>query len=383
MRLLKYMVLVICLFGLFGLPLSLSNRSKTSKDYHILLLNSFHADFRQAEESIAGLKETLEESIPGISTHVIFMDTMRYSESIAWPLVYKALTVKYKNIKTPTFIVAMGNSALEFLLEYKNEFFPNVPIIFSCINFFDPAMIKGYEDHITGVTEDFSFRSTARIMLQLHPNLERVVVLYSETLTGRLLKIKMQKEIDNIFNAADIKVEHVINYTYDELKSLLIAMKKDEAIIYTGIQRDRNGNIFSNTEAEIVFLQNSIPNDVPLYSFWTIYDSIMVGGLLFDGRTNGIQVGKKLVNLIRGMDIKHSPVEPPIVKKMFYYDKLIKFGIKEDRLPQDAIIVGKNYHQTFIKKYGLWFLLITVMQILMFLYWFAFKRNGNIINIDN
>jgi len=373
MNIFKHLILIVFGFGILLSTVSVSKFGNDGKIQHILILNSYHADFRLGREAIDGIRETLNNSFPGIGINVHYMDTMRYSEKIAWPLVYDTVKAKYTR-KKPTIIIAMDNSALEFLMVYRNELFPKIPIVFSGVNFYEPDMIKGHEKWITGVTEDFSFRGTVRLMLQLHIDLEYVVVLHTPTLTGRLLDIKTRKDMNSIFQKADVAVTHWIDYTFAQLSSKLRSMPPNSALILTGMHRDITGEAFSSTEAENEFLKNNLPDHVPVYSFWNIYDDIMVGGLVFDGRTHGIQVAKKVIGLIRGVNIKHSPVEPPIVQKMFYYKKLVKFGIKEDRLPSDAIIVGKTTYGGIIEKYGIAFLAITFIQIMILVFWFA-KRS--------
>lgn len=342
----------------------------------IWILNSYHYDFKLGLDTINSIKETIYEYVPDASIHVHYMDTMRFTEREAWPLTYRALDVKGKR-ETPDVIVAMDDSALRFLFKYRKNLFPNVPIVFSGVNEVDPKLFEGLEDQITGVYEDFSFRGTARLILMLHPDIEKVVFIHAATLTGNILHRKAIRELNPIFNKADVAVEYWSSYTFEELAKKLQHLSKINVLIFTGIHRDEKGNFLSSTESEINFIMKYLPEDVPAYSFWDIYEPFIIGGTIFEGRVHGQQVGRMVVSLLRGTPIKKIPIEPPIVHKIFYYNKLLKFGIQENRLPSDAVIRGKP-NGSLIVRYWYIFIGVIIFQILLFLSWILVKSKNKV-----
>lgn len=340
----------------------------------ILILNSYDEGFEFGYDTIKSLKSTIYEQVPDVSIGVHYMDTHQYPEDVAWPLMYETLKLKYKKTK-PTLIVAMDNSALNFLLKHGDELFGEIPVVFSGINFFDPAMLKGHENHITGVTEDFSFRSLARTILHIHPDVERVVFLHDNTLTGHLIG-KKTEEIDPIFKNADVKIEHLIEYKFSDLTKLLRNLNKNSIVLISSIHRDIDNVTLGSSNAEVQYLKENIPKYVPVYSYWgEIYNELLLGGEMLDATLYGIQIGQKVAQIIIVGNIKKSPVEPPIIKKIFFYDKMIDFGIKEKRLPSDVTIVGKNEIGNVFGSSAFKILAgATIIQVMLFIFFFMRKR---------
>src|SRR5262245_50670390 len=73
-------------------------------------------------------------------------------------------------------VVAFPDGPLNFLLKYRNELFPQAPIVFSAVN---PPTSKeiAAEPGMTGIIHIYSFRQTLDLALRLHPGTEQVFIV--------------------------------------------------------------------------------------------------------------------------------------------------------------------------------------------------------------
>jgi len=94
--------------------------------------------------------------------------------------------------RSPDLIIASGNEAFEFTLNYYYLLFPNVPVIFFGVQGFESSMLHGLENHVAGVPEKAYFYETVSEMLRLYPNTRRIYILNGNTLQK---SIKLGKDI--------------------------------------------------------------------------------------------------------------------------------------------------------------------------------------------
>ncbi|MBZ0255670.1 ATP-binding protein, partial [bacterium] len=66
-------------------------------------------------------------------------------------------------------ILVTDNYALNFVLKYRDELFPGIPIVFCGINSFNPSLVKDVP-MITGVVERSDIIGTLELALKLQPN---------------------------------------------------------------------------------------------------------------------------------------------------------------------------------------------------------------------
>ena len=327
-----------------------------------MILNSYDQGFDFGRETIDSLTDAIVDEIPNVSLSIVYMDTHQLSEKVAWPITYNRLKQKFGNIK-PTTIVAMDNSALDFVVKYKTELFDQIPTVFSGVNFFEPKMLGDFSQCITGITEDFSFRGFARTVLFLHPNVERVLFLHDDTLTGHLIS-KTTSSMDSIFTNAGAEIEHLVKYTFEELTKTLRELNKNDVVFISSIHRDVNGATLGSSNAEVDYLRRNIPFDVPIYSYWgDIYNLLLIGGEMLIAQNYGEQIARKVLRVMKNKSIKKEPIEPPETQTIFFYDKMLQFGIRENQLPTGVKIIGKSEGFTSPSTIVYVFIVLVIIQV--------------------
>src|SRR5512145_1557049 len=121
----------LCLFTCLFL-LGSGNAQATTRN--VLLLNSYHPTYSWTANIVQGVRETLEID-PDVELSIDFMDTKKASSPEYFKQLSQLLAQKYGAIRFDL-IICSDDDALSFLLDYRDEIFPKVPVVFCGINNF-------------------------------------------------------------------------------------------------------------------------------------------------------------------------------------------------------------------------------------------------------
>jgi len=328
---------------------------------HILILNSYHMGYKWSDDIIKGIQTEFYQT--NITLYVEYMDTKRhYSEEYTHKL-YQLYKMKYQNINLDL-IISTDDNAFNFLKKYRNEVFPEIPIVFCGVNYLKLEDVKGMPK-CTGVNETADIKATIDIALKLHPNAKMIVIINDQTSTGK----KLKEEALNI-----ISTYKNFNYYYldDNLKSdifnKIIALPPNTAIVlFMSFFRDASGKFFEYNE---VIPQLSQQSSVPIYGLWDFFlGNGIVGGKLVSGYYQGETAAKLAKRFINGEDIdKISIVQDSPNRFMFDYSQMKRFNIKPIKLPEGSIIIRQplEIQTSFIISFVAVCILTGIIIILLF-----------------
>ncbi|MFP4345439.1 MAG: GAF domain-containing protein [Anaerolineales bacterium] len=315
------------------------------QEQRILVLNSYHHGLSWTDNIVRGLLELLEPDLDYREIYLEYMDTKRFAST---PEYFEELArvyrEKYAEVDLDVIVVA-DNDAFNFIRDYHDTLFPGVPVIFCGVNFFDHSMLAGMEDTITGVAEEPDIAATFDLMLELHPQAERIVVVNDATTTG----VGYSESLHKV--AADFE-ERIDFWFYEGLTTgELIGRLEDlpdNSLIYLVLfNRDAAGRFFTYQEAvELVYSTTS----APIYSTWDFYmDRGMVGGKLTNGFSQGAAAGQLTLELLDGASVSELPVVRSPNRYIFDYRQLQRLGIDLGALPPGSEI--RNRPLSFIERY--------------------------------
>ncbi len=193
------LVLALCILSLFSVVPHTYAGSPDDKR-HILLLNSYHQRMPWVKDIVKGVENTLMPDANDIHLHIENMDSKEFHSRAYFQSFKTYLEVKYADTKM-SLILSSDNNAYDFLREYRDQIFPDAPIVFCGVNNFDDDQIAQLP-LITGATEIFSADTTVRLARQLMPNLQHVYVVNDYLKTGRFwesdIRNQLQTEQDQI-----------------------------------------------------------------------------------------------------------------------------------------------------------------------------------------
>ncbi len=87
-------------------------------------------------------------------------------------------------------VIVSDDDAFNFALRFRPTLFPGVPIVFCGINDLDDEELA--EGNLTGVVESFDLVGTIDVVLKLHPEKRRMVVVGDESTAGRAIRNQIQ-----------------------------------------------------------------------------------------------------------------------------------------------------------------------------------------------
>ena len=323
----------------------------------VLLLHSYHKAYEWTDSISRSIENNLKYSDVEITTE--YMDTKRIYSKDYLESLYEFYKKRYSNRKFDI-IIASDNNALEFLNTYHDTFFPDTPIVFCGINNFDKKAFNDYNirRRATGVVEEVDIEKNLNLIIDLHPNIKKLLVINDRTTTGQ----EMKKEFFKVYekHKDELEVEYIDKFKFENLQKKVATLDKNTVILFMLLHKDETGKVFTFKNG----LKNIAKNtDVPIYGLWDFYlNRGLVGGYVTHSNSQGESAAKMVRQLLSGKPVVNIPlIEKSPNTYIFDYQKLQKFNIDISKLPQNSII--QNEPHTFYENYETELTIITVTFI--------------------
>jgi ABC-type uncharacterized transport system substrate-binding protein len=225
--------------------------------------------------------------LPNSDISIEYMDVKRIFNQQYFEELYKIYQYKYSNQKIDV-IISSDNSAFDFLLKYRDDLFPNTPVVFCGVNNFNENRLTGHT-LFTGIAENADIKANIDIALKLHPNTKNIAVITDKASTNPALRNNLAVTV--------LALKDKLNLTYIEDRNIADVQKKilklpSGSIIFlmTPVFEDLFGESIPVTEGARIISSTS---KIPIYSFWGYYmNNGIVGGMLTSGSTQGRQAAE-------------------------------------------------------------------------------------------
>lgn len=139
-------LLVILLSALLLLPRHAHAQTQRKQ---ILYINAYHPGYKFSDDIERALNERFAE-LGNIDLRVEYLDAKRIASPEYFDEVARLYQTKYANA-TPDLIISSDDAALNFLFNYGDTLFPQVPVVFVGANYFDETRLQGFE-RFTGIS---------------------------------------------------------------------------------------------------------------------------------------------------------------------------------------------------------------------------------------
>jgi len=317
--------------------------SQTYAFSNVLLLNSYHPQYRWTAELTRGVEQALATDIAPKNLYVEFMDERRFvDDPIYHQKLIELLHYKYQQYK-PDIVITSDDAAYYFMLEYGEQLFPGIPIIFCGVNVFNPQSIANRKN-ITGIAEGMEIMGNLELISQLQPDLKKIIMLGDTTGLGlrmvnaaNTIKPFWQKKTRN----QAVELEIWDNLSLDELYQQVNELPSDTAILMLAIHKDRLGQYFS-FEKQLPELSKY--SKVPIYGMWgaLMIGHGVVGGMMNDPYEHGFNAAKMALSILSGTPISQLPVKNSAdYRPQFDYVQLKRFGLEQGLLPKNSVIFNQ------------------------------------------
>jgi len=307
---------------------------------HVLILNSYHQGMDWTDGQIAGVRESVDR-MEALQFHIEYMDAKRLTDAAHLENLHRLFSHKYRSIRLDA-IVSTDNDAYDFLIRYRDELFPRVPVVFSGVNWFRDEQIRELSD-FTGVVESADHAATAALMLRLHPAAARIVAIVDSTTTGKALRTELEALATTL--KGRVVMEIWDSFDPGELVNRVSILPADTLVMLMPYASDRNGRFISHRDiAHLISSKSS----VPVYASWDFYLGYgIVGGNLTTAKAQGVAAGELLGRILKGEKASEIPVRRTLSgNNLFDYQQLARFDIPKSRLPEYSTLINQPWHES-------------------------------------
>ena len=260
----------------------------------IFILNSYHQNYSWTEKQNRAFTSVLNSKEGFYPLYSIeHLDTKRreYDKEYEEEFV-KYMCSKYKGYQ-PELIYVTDDNALNFMLQHKEKFFPNVPVIFSGIN--DLSKRHTLDERIfTGVFEDKEIIPNIKLIKKLFPQENEILLLGDASVTSSVILDDLNHDISVV---PGLKIQEIHNELFEPVLNKLKAYR-GKVIVLTTIGG------FKTQDGHLIPLRQVIHSIVTAGDFLVIsledtyIQQGVIGGFANDGMSQGHHAGESALQIL-------------------------------------------------------------------------------------
>ncbi|HUL00035.1 MAG TPA: ABC transporter substrate binding protein, partial [Nitrospirota bacterium] len=310
-------------------------RAQNTKN--VLILNSYHQGYKWTDDETQGAIAGLDPDRNDLKIFIEYMGTKWAFEDPYFAQLSEMFNYKFRKFRFDM-IIATDDDAFNFLKRYRDELFPNTPVVFCGVNWFKPESVPSGFKGYTGVNEDADIPATLDLMLKLHPGAKKVYVVNDITTTGK----EIHAEFEGIIPKYKDKVSFTFleNMNMSEILDTVGKLGSDSLVLITLFQQDKAGTFFEFDESTRLISKSS---RVPVYGLWDFDLGFgIVGGMLTSGFAQGKTAGEMALRILKGENADAIPVLMKSPNRfMFDYLQMQRFGVRNSDLPPGSTVINK------------------------------------------
>jgi len=304
----------------------------------VLIISSVDPNLPAIALMNQAIRATLKNALPArVAIYNEVQDEFQIPNDKYAAEMVRLLRRKYEGERIDVIIV-LSSPALKFLLKYKDELFSNTPIVFLTE---DQAEVGGLSlgSNVTGVWGRTALVPNLDLMLALHPETERVVVVSGSSPYDKFWMTKAQ----NDFRAYESKVRftYLTDMTIQKLRQELASQPKKSVVLFISFMVDSAGNNFSLPEALSFVAPTS---SAPIYAVAeTQLGTGVVGGSVMSYGALGTSAAELALRILAGE--KPQEIAPQGVPNVLMFDwrELRRWKIDEAQLPPGSIVRYRQF----------------------------------------
>jgi len=321
----------------------------------VLLLNEPGPEFPNREVFLRGFQSVLRSGLPGSSEfYSENLETYRFPSESHEQLMRDYLRRKYSGMKFDV-IAAWPEAALDFLLRYRDELFPGVPIVYITVKRPDSSKLP---NDVTGIWVGTKVADTLEMALSLQPNTKRVFVVIGRLTNSGFLIEETKAQLQPFEQR--VAIDYILNLPLDEVVSRVKELPPDSIVLNVSQTRGVGNKSATLYESVSLIAQSS---NAPVYGIidsWV--GSGIVGGKVISMEWAGSELARIALLVANGTAPKDIPVQEAPTVPMFDWRQVQRWGIAEKNLPEGSSL--KFYERTFWQEYR-WSIVAAVLVILL------------------
>ena len=329
--------------GVMGTASIQAEAQGTNQNKRVLFISAYSYGWDTVQTQIEGIKAGVDENT---TIDYEFMDTKRFRTDEWLNMFHDMLKYHLENTDPYDVVIVGDDAALQFAMEYREELFPEIPIVFEGVNDEEYAMKAAENPLVTGIIEKLSVEKNIDMALKVNPTADKVVAILDDSVTA-------DAERKNFYSSAENYPEpefSEINASELETARLQQAISKvdDKTIlIYIVMSKDGSGKQYTSDQAVRMIVNYA---KVPVYRMVEagIGDGLL-GGNVVSMYKSGEIAAKMAMDILNGTDsgeinvVQDSP-------NIYCVDEDVmrKFGLEASQFPKDTEFV--NHREGFFSR---------------------------------
>ena len=224
-------------------------------------------------------------------------------------------------------VIAMTNDALTFVLDHRDELFPDAPVVFAGVTVPDDTVrLAGHGVAVVRVGS--AYVETLKLALQLHPSTEHVYVV---------ARSPNRQDVESARAQLGVFSQQVTLTFIDEA-----TVTRALEILRTVPPRSIVLHIWQKGEEDLpdpVGVARRVAEAAPVPVYGTVDLNVgtgIVGGVVRGTRQTGTRVAEIALQILGGVPAQRFPVEDAPLVPIFDWRQITRWGIASSRLPPDS-----------------------------------------------
>lgn len=336
-ELLQLLLTLFFCFVIFGRTV------EAAEEKRVLFISSYSYAWEQVQLQMEGIKAGLGEDVV---LDYEFMDTKRVNTEESLRLFYEGLAYRLSVVEPYDAVILGDDAALRFAMQYQEELFPGVPLVFEGVNDEELAAEAVKNPMIAGVLEKLSVEKNIELGLKINPKAKRVVAILDDTITGKAERKRFYECAEQYPNLEfdEINISQCKNYT---LRYTLGSLSEDTILIYIVMTEDIDGRTYTDKQAiDLITECSTVP------TFRMVDGGIgrgLLGGNVVSMRKSGEIAAQMALEIMAGTpaDSFELVTDSP---QIYCVDAHVmnRFHISMSVLPKDTEIINKKI--TFFER---------------------------------
>jgi signal transduction histidine kinase/ABC-type uncharacterized transport system substrate-binding protein len=328
-------VLVLISLSLMGGP---SGGAKPPTKRNILILNevgpSHPLTKLMAHELLTGVPDTPDRHIEFYSEN---FDMLSYPNSLSPSDLRESLVKQYGKQKFDV-VVAVGPDAIEFLKDYGQSVFLDVPIVI-CGSSADQAGYPKLDSRFTGTWQHREPRKTLEVALRLVPDTRHVFVVGGTSAFDRAVMTFTKDALSSF--AANLEITYLTDMSMGGLLEKLPNLPEHSVVLYVSLFQDAAGSKFVNATKALPMVAAAA--NAPTFGMSDTYlGNGIVGGDLMSFQDQGKATARIVSELLDGEKAEEIPIRTLPSVYMFDWNELRRWHIPESRLPPGSTVLFRE-----------------------------------------
>ena len=328
-----------------------------SRSGSVLFISSYGYDSEGVQLQMKGIEEALRYKA---NIRYMFMDTRNIDTEAAEEALSIRLEQQMPLSEHYGVIIVGDDAALNFVLEYQEDYFAGIPIVFEGIS--GEARIEETmsNEYVSGVAEAFSLEETIEFARKLYPEADKVVAVLDDTISGEGSR-KQFYDCEEMFPQLAFSEINCSELTETEIIEQVSSLDETSILIFMLCTMNADGYRYTLAESVKVITESA---KIPTFrALETEVGDGVLGGMVLSAEDMGYKAGTMAAKVLDGASISDMPVEQVERYYLFDYEVMKRFSLDKRLFPSDALYINKE--TTFLESYPEFSAILIIVYLLL------------------